>query len=247
MNGMTPYFSEQIKKHILLIEQDELVANQIILNLQTLNVHVSHCTHLAHADLQLTQDNIDLIIMERQLPDGDGIFLCQKISGKSNPTPCMLLTTHDSEADIVLGLDSGADDYITKPFSALEFRARVKALLRRCVNAAHSVNALAYNGIKINKQTREVIILEEVLTLTAREFDLLAYLATHPKQVFSRMQLLEAVWGYSHSGYEHTVNSHINRLRAKLPKQDGCADLVETVWGVGYKFSPPQNLLSNRH
>ncbi|WP_298774597.1 response regulator transcription factor [uncultured Shewanella sp.] len=246
MNGMPPYIAEKMKKHILLIEQDKVIANQIILNLQTLNVRISHCTHLACANLQLAQDNIDLIIMERQLPDGDGIWLCQKINIDANPTPCMLLTTYSSEADIVLGLDSGADDYITKPFRALELRARVNALLRRSINEGHSFDLLEYNGIQINKQTREVMVLEQVLTLTAREFDLLVYLATYPKQVFSRVQLLEAVWGYSYSGYEHTVNTHINRLRSKLLKQPGCSDLVETVWGVGYKFSPPVNLPFNQ-
>lgn len=174
------------------------------------------------------------------LPDGDGIMLCQQLREAEKSLPIMMLTAKDSEADIVLGLEAGADDYLVKPFSVLELRARVKAMLRRSKVQQVQTEQLDFNGVTINSTTREVVSNNSPLELTAREFDLLLFLAKHPLQVFSRMQLLEAVWGYNYDGYEHTVNSHINRLRSKLARSPGHPELVKTVWGVGYKFSPPE-------
>lgn len=241
MNGSTTNFSAVSSKTILLIEDEQDLAKLVMLNLKSMNHAVIHCVTLQQASQVIATKQIDLILMDRMLPDGDGITLCQQIRQDGNELPCMLLTAKDSEADIVLGLESGADDYLVKPFSVLELRARVKALLRRGTQLAHQDESLEFNGISINCNTREVIAFNETLELTAREFDLLLYLAQHPKQVFSRMQLLEAVWGYSYSGYEHTVNSHINRLRNKLARNACTTDLVKTVWGVGYKFAPPAN------
>ncbi|MCL1056628.1 response regulator transcription factor [Shewanella gelidimarina] len=241
MNRSNTTFTSVSSKKILLIEDEQDLAKLVMLNLKSMNHIVTHCTTLQQASQVIATKQIDLILMDRMLPDGDGITLCQQIREAGNEIPCMLLTARDSEADVVLGLESGADDYLVKPFSVLELRARVKALLRRGKQIEHQDDSLEFNGITINCSTREVIAFNETLALTAREFDLLLYLAQHPKQVFSRMQLLDAVWGYSYSGYEHTVNTHINRLRNKLAQSSSTADLVKTVWGVGYKFTPPAN------
>ncbi|BDM65885.1 DNA-binding response regulator [Shewanella sp. NFH-SH190041] len=223
---------------ILLIEDEQDLAQLISLNLQALDYQVHHATTLQQANLMLQQCQPDLILTDRLLPDGDGLMLCQQLRQAGADIPIIILTAKDSEADVVLGLESGADDYITKPFSVLELRARVKARLRHCTRPTHQ--ALEFNGFTINCDTREVIDDNTQLNLTAREFDLLTFMARHPQQVFSRMQLLEAVWGLNYEGYEHTVNSHINRLRNKLANRPRLADTVKTVWGVGYKFAPPE-------
>ncbi len=240
MNGIHKPFIENYSHHVLIVEDEPDLANLIKLNLNTLNYGVEHCTTLKSAREMLLLREFNLILIDRMLPDGDGIMLCQQLRESGVSTPCMILTAKDSEADIVLGLEAGADDYMIKPFSVLELRARVKALLRRCKPIEEQQESqLDFDGITINCATREVVAFEIPLELTAREFDLLLFMAKHPKQVFSRMQLLEAVWGYSYTGYEHTVNSHINRLRAKLSHCSSTAELVKTVWGVGYKFTPP--------
>ncbi|MGS0675994.1 response regulator transcription factor [Shewanella sp. 125m-1] len=239
MNGSINNNEHQTSKRILLLEDEQDLAKLVMLNLKSMNHDVIHCTTLQQAQRHIEHTNVDLIVMDRMLPDGDAITLCQQFREAGNDLPCMMLTAKDSEADIVLGLESGADDYLIKPFSVLELRARVKALLRRSRQLEQQQNSVEFDGITINCNTREVIAFNEVLELTAREFDLLLYLAQHPKQVFSRMQLLEAVWGYSYSGYEHTVNSHVNRLRSKLARNSHTSKLVKTVWGVGYKFTPP--------
>ena len=228
-------------QRILLVEDEIDLANLISLNLKSLNFEVIHASTLQHAKQVLSTQRIDLLLLDRMLTDGDGLMLCEQLRQNGELLPCMMLTARDSEADIVLGLESGADDYLVKPFSVLELRARVKALLRRGKQLTPATDTLTFDDLVIDSSTREVTAFNQALLLTAREFDLLLFLAQHPKQVFSRMQLLEAVWGYSYSGYEHTVNSHINRLRAKLAQTPSTSDLVKTVWGVGYKFSPPSH------
>ncbi|PMG80059.1 DNA-binding response regulator [Shewanella sp. 10N.286.51.B7] len=229
-----------MKQHILLVEDEQDLAKLIMLNLTALNYEVFHATTLSQAMQIIDTKSLDLILMDRMLPDGDGIMLCQQLREAGKSLPVMMLTAKDSEADIVLGLEAGADDYLVKPFSVLELRARVKAMLRRSKVQQVQTEQLEFNGVTINSTTREVVSNNSTLELTAREFDLLLFLAQHPLQVFSRMQLLEAVWGYNYDGYEHTVNSHINRLRTKLSRSPGHPELVKTVWGVGYKFSPPE-------
>ncbi|KPZ72294.1 MULTISPECIES: response regulator transcription factor [Shewanella] len=240
MNDSTKHNGHQIKPHILLVEDEQDLAKLIMLNLTALNYEVFHATTLSQAMQIIDTKTLDLILMDRMLPDGDGIMLCQQLREAEKSLPIMMLTAKDSEADIVLGLEAGADDYLVKPFSVLELRARVKAMLRRSKVQQVQTEQLDFNGVTINSTTREVVSNNSPLELTAREFDLLLFLAKHPLQVFSRMQLLEAVWGYNYDGYEHTVNSHINRLRSKLARSPGHPELVKTVWGVGYKFSPPE-------
>ena len=140
--------------------------------------------------------------------------------------------------DRVLGLEIGADDYLTKPFSLMELLARIKALLRRtdAMSGVAESKKYLFKGLRIDTGRREVVRDGELLELTPKEFDLLLYFASHPGEVFSRMQLLEEVWGYNHEGYEHTVNSHINRLRGKLEPDPAKPSYIKTAWGVGYRF-----------
>ena len=151
-----------------------------------------------------------------------------------------MLTSKSSELDRVLGLEMGADDYLTKPFSVLELTARVKAIFRRVDSLSKDKDsatvAIRSGDLQIDVEKRSVRLDGKPVDLTAKEFDLLVHFARHPGRVFSRAQLLDGVWGYSHSGYEHTVNSHINRLRTKIENNPNEPEFIETVWGVGYKF-----------
>jgi len=176
------------------------------------------------------------------LPGYNGLDLCRELRQQRPAVPIMLLTSLDSEADRVVGLELGADDYLTKPFSMRECQARIKALLRRSQisQKATSENIVSpklnFDELMINEASRSISLKGESIELTAREFDLLVYLAKNNQQVFSRSQLLDSIWGYSHEGYEHTVNTHINRLRKKLKREDGKPNFIQTVWSVGYKF-----------
>ena len=156
-----------------------------------------------------------------------------------------MLTAKSSELDRVLGLELGADDYLTKPFSMLELAARVKGVFRRADSSrprpqrggGAGAQLIEAGGLRIDLQRHEAQVDGQPVELTAKEFELLAYFARSPGRVFTRAQLLDQVWGYSHSGYEHTVNSHINRLRNKIERDPGNPDYIQTVWGVGYKFA----------
>jgi DNA-binding response OmpR family regulator len=158
--------------------------------------------------------------------------------------PILMLTARCSELDRVLGLELGADDYLTKPFSVRELVARVKALLRRAgpQSAAPAAEVIALGALHVDLARREVRVHGKSVDLTAKEFDLLVHFARSPGRVMTRLQLLQQVWGYGHSGYEHTVNSHINRLRAKIERDPNRPEIIETVWGVGYRCRDPREL-----
>ncbi|WP_223596614.1 response regulator transcription factor [Neobacillus bataviensis] len=179
----------------------------------------------------------DALIVDWMLPGMDGVSICRKIREEKHTVPIIMLTAKDSESDQVLGLEMGADDYVTKPFSPLTLMARIKAVTRRfqaqVPNERHDF--LQTEHFKVNKTTREVIIDgAQITNLTPKEFDLLYYLVEHPRQVFSREQLLERVWGYQFYGDERTVDVHIKRLRKKV--ETTSQPFFHTVWGVGYKF-----------
>lgn len=179
----------------------------------------------------------DALIVDWMLPGMDGVTICRKIREEKYTVPIIMLTAKDTESDQVLGLEMGADDYVTKPFSPLTLMARIKAVTRRVqTQVVHKTeDFLQTEHFKISKSTREVLVNgKSVTNLTPKEFDLLCYMAEHPKQVFSREQLLERVWGYQFYGDERTVDVHIKRLRKKV--EPATQPFFHTVWGVGYKF-----------
>ena len=184
----------------------------------------------------------DLLILDLMMPRLDGLEVCKALRAQGRTTPILMLTAKSTELDRVLGLELGADDYLTKPFSLAELLARVKALLRRAdlVRAAQaggqSSGVLRNGDLEILPSKRQVRWQGKPIEFTALEFDLLLHFAHHPGQVFSRGQLLNAVWGYTHDGYEHTVTTHINRLRAKLEADPMHPQLILTVRGAGYKL-----------
>ncbi len=227
-------------KKILIIEDEPELARLIELHLrdQGHDVVVAGDGNRG-LDLALMSD-FDLVILDLMLPDLDGLEICQKIRRQTNYTPILMVTAKSSEFDRVLGLEVGADDYLTKPFSVRELLARVKAILRRIEavsSARRQKQTITAGELRIDVQKRQVRIADELLHLTAKEFDLLVQFARHPGRVYSRAELLDQVWGYGHDGYEHTVNSHINRLRAKLEKDPANPRYILTVWGVGYQFA----------
>ena len=185
----------------------------------------------------------DLVVLDLMLPEMDGLTVCREIRTLPGYVPILMLTAKSTELDRVLGLEMGADDYLAKPFSVRELQARVKALFRRVealssrTGAGASDETIERGALRIETGKRRVSVGGREITLTAREFDLLAHFARQPGQVFNRARLLDQVWGYNHEGYEHTVNSHINRLRAKIERDPSRPEYILTVWGVGYKFS----------
>lgn len=227
-------------KRILVIEDQDDINELISLNLMAVGYHTTRCHNGQQGYEQALTGVFDVIVLDIMLPDRDGLQICQLLRAKQITTPILMLTAKKSETDRVVGLEMGADDYLTKPFSVRELQARVKALLRRVAfltePEAGANTYLSSGDLHIDKQKRRVRLAQQEITLTAKEFDLLSYMAGLPGQVFSRDQLLSAVWGYQHSGYEHTVNSHINRLRSKLELDPAKPEYVLTVWGVGYKF-----------
>jgi DNA-binding response OmpR family regulator len=193
----------------------------------------------------------DLVILDIMLPGVDGLELCRRLRARGGYTTVLMLTSRGTELDRVLGLEMGADDYLTKPFSIRELQARVKALFRRAEalrqpesqvpetasGSEAGEEVLRRGELCIEVSKRKVSLGKDVLNLTAKEFDLLHQFATHPGRVYSRMQLLDIVWGMGYEGYEHTVNSHINRLRNKIERDPAHPRYLLTVWGVGYKFA----------
>ena len=191
----------------------------------------------------------DLIILDIMLPRMDGWEVCRRLKSEAETKniPIIMLTARREERDVVEGLDLGADDYIKKPFSLAELMARVKAIFRR-INAVGAQTGeadspkISLGKLVIETDKRKVTLADKKVVLTAKEYDLLLHFASHPGRVYSRAQLLDQVWGYGYEGYEHTVNSHINRLRGKIEVDPANPEYVLTVWGVGYRFAEPQEL-----
>lgn len=227
-------------KKILIVEDQQDIADLIKLHLGDLGADVTHAAD-GHEGLRMAcAMEWDLMILDIQLPGPSGLEICRSVRRNEAFVPILLLTSRSSELDRVLGLDLGADDYITKPFSVMEFIARVKAVFRR-VDAQEkkepaSEEVIELGKLTINDQLHQVKLAGELIELTAREFDLLRHFACQPNRVFRRSELLDSVWGYGHDGYEHTVNSHINRLRAKIEADSNNPQIIVTVWGVGYKL-----------
>ena len=235
-------------RKILVIEDDRDIARLVELHLhdQGYEVQVAHDGVVGLK--QALSKAYDLIILDLMLPGIEGLELCRNLRTKPNYIPILMLTAKSTELDRVLGLEVGADDYLTKPFSIRELLARVKALFRRMEALGSQLvpgmqNTIQAGVLVIDAEKRTVTLAGKPADLTAKEFDLLLQFAQHPGRVYTRAQLLDLVWGYAHEGYEHTVNSHINRLRAKIERDPARPDFIRTVWGVGYKFSNLEDLL----
>ena len=227
---------------ILVIEDDPDIAQLVHLHLCDTGYDVDAVQDGETGLQQALTKSYDLILLDLMLPGIGGLELCRKLRGSSKYSLILMVTAKSTELDRVLGLEVGADDYLTKPFSILELLARVKALFRR-MDALRSQaplrNPLTIRAgdLVIEEDKRKVQLRGRSVELTAKEFDLLLQFAKHPGQVYTRATLLDLVWGYSHEGYEHTVNSHINRLRAKIEDDSSRPRYILTVWGVGYSFS----------
>lgn len=229
-----------MRKRILVIEDEHDIAELIRLHLEDLDFAVGMARD-GHEGLRRASIGAwDLIILDLRLPGIDGLEICRRLRQDSATVPILMLTSKSSELDRVVGLEVGADDYVTKPFSVLELMARVRAMLRRSEVTERALagtpERVDLGFLTIDPASRTATVRSEPVDLTAREFDLLLYFVSHPGRVFSRAELLDGVWGYGHEGYEHTVNSHINRLRAKIEDDPARPGIIVTVWGVGYKL-----------
>ncbi|MEZ5610527.1 MAG: response regulator transcription factor [Rhodocyclaceae bacterium] len=225
---------------ILVVEDQADIARLVRMHLEMLGHRVQCCDTLAYARQALGARRWDLLVLDLGLPDGDGLALCAELRARDPGIAVLMLTARGTEYDRVRGLETGADDYLSKPFSVLELQARVRALLRRAglAGAAAAGEVLEVAPLRIDLSRHEASVRGVAVALTATEFDLLLFLARNPGVVYSRQQLLSEVWSYNHEGYEHTVNSHINRLRAKIERDPAQPALIRTVWGVGYKLCP---------
>ncbi|RYG55261.1 response regulator transcription factor [bacterium] len=237
-----------------IIEDDRDIANLVQLHLRDLNMEVDVVHDGSKGWEMLSTSAYELVVLDIALPGMDGLEICRRLRARPQYTTILMLTSKDTELDRVLGLELGADDYLTKPFSIRELLARVKALFRRgeALDGASGSTAnldcpaggsgsgettIQSGELFIETDKRKVLLKGESVALTAKEFDLLHLFACHPGRVYTRTQLLDSVWGLGFEGYEHTVNSHINRLRNKIEMDPAHPRYLLTVWGVGYKFT----------
>jgi DNA-binding response OmpR family regulator len=228
---------------VLLVEDDADIASLVRIHLEDANYEVTVVTG-GRAGLDAAiQDQTDLLILDLSLPDVDGLDICRQLTRRERRPLILMLTARGTELDRVRGLELGADDYLTKPFSILELTARVRALFRRppvrYSTALDDNHVFVVGGLSLDSWQRCAHIAGIRIALTAREFDLLLWFVRHPNRIFSRADLLDAVWGTGYDGYEHTVNSHLNRLRSKLERDASHPSLLITVRGGGYKLVPP--------
>lgn len=226
---------------VLVVEDNPEIANLIQMHLRDIFCDVDIASDGATGLELFNSHTYDLVILDLMLPVMDGLEVCRRLREKNKLVPVIILTSKSSELDRVLGLEIGADDYMVKPFSIPELIARVKVQFRRseAIQAPpeNSTTTIERGDLVINTEKHSAHLRDARLDLTAKEFDLLLHFATHPGRVYSRMELLNQVWGYSYEGYEHTVNSHINRLRTKIEEDPAKPRHILTVWGVGYKFN----------
>ena len=228
-------------KRVLIVEDDIHIAELMRMHLHDEGYVIEQAADGNAGAQLLERERWDAIVLDLMLPGIDGLEICRRARAMARYTPIIITSARSSEVHRILGLELGADDYLSKPFSVLELVARVKALLRRSDamvrNARLNSEALEVDGLHIDPVSREVAVDGNQIELTPREFDLLHFFARHPGKVYSRLDLLNHVWGYRHDGYEHTVNTHINRLRTKVESDSGNPRRILTVWGRGYKFA----------
>lgn len=231
------------EKSVLIVEDDLEIAQIVSVNVKDLGLQTELAADGKTGLEKALSGRFSLIILDVMLPEMDGISLCRSIRNKDQLTPVLMLTARAEEIDRVLGLELGADDYMTKPFSVLELRARIKALLRRSrtmeeqsgSNGSRSI--IEIGSLSVNLEKRQVYLKNRELNVTVKEFDLLALFMQNPGRAFNRSELLNQIWGYSFEGYEHTVNTHINRLRNKIETDPANPLYLKTVWGMGYRFA----------
>jgi DNA-binding response OmpR family regulator len=229
-------------KKVLVVEDDHSIVDLLSIHLKDLDCDVDTAFNGLDGQEKALNNPYDLIILDIMLPGKDGISIAQKLRAFDVHTPIMMLTAKSEEIDKVLGLESGADDYLTKPFGVREFIARVKAIFRRQEQNKASgepgfVKKIVIDDLDIDVEKRKVLLSGQRIELTPKEFDLLVLLAGNPGRSYGREQLLNDVWGYEFSGYEHTVNSHINRLRSKIETDLANPKYILTTWGIGYRFN----------
>ncbi len=230
-------------KRVLLVEDDVNLTEILQLHLRTEGYAVEHASDGRHGLALVERGGWDAIVLDLMLPGIDGLEICRRARAAARYTPIIITSARGSEVHRILGLEMGADDYLAKPFSVLELLARLKALMRRVEAIAQGMQvenrSVESGGLRLDRMTRQAQLDGTVLELTPREFDLLHHFVQNPERVFSRIELLNRVWGIRHNGYEHTVNTHINRLRAKIEPDPRNPSRIVTVWGSGYKFCLP--------
>lgn len=224
----------------LIIEDDKDISELISIHLSDMQMEVDKAFDGKDGLMKALNNNYRFILLDIRLPLLDGFEVCKRLRMEKNNTPVLMITSKSEEIDKVLGLEIGADDYISKPFGIRELLARIKAVLRRTERASQSTTddhqELRCDKLYVNVVMRIVEVAGQRIELSPKEFDLLVHLASNPGKTYSRMQLLNQVWGYEFEGFEHTVNSHINRLRSKIEVNMGQPEYILTTWGVGYKF-----------
>ncbi len=227
-------------KEVIIIEDEKDIAELIELHLEDLDCKVKMFHNGQEGHDYAQTHPFDLMILDINLPGMNGIDVCRNLRAEKVNSPILMLTARSEEIDKVLGLETGADDYLTKPFSIRELLARVKANLRRVeidTKSDEEESSIQYKSLVLDKKKRKVSLNDQRIELTPKEFDLLYLLAANPGVTYDRKDLLNLVWSYDFEGYEHTVNSHINRLRAKIEKDPTKPEYVLTTWGVGYRFN----------
>jgi two-component system alkaline phosphatase synthesis response regulator PhoP len=243
-DNQTPEPTER-KISLLVVEDDENISSAISEYFSRAGYNVKTVHDGLTGVRAALDDPPDAVVLDLMLPKMDGLAVCRELREKVNYLPILMLTAKDDVVDKVLGLEMGADDYITKPFSLRELEARIKSVLRRSRTASSSDGSkdeapIIRGRLRIDPARREVTIGERQVDLTPKEFDLLRLFAANPGRVFPRKYLLEKIWDYSYEGYDRTIDSHINRLRAKIEENPENPQMVLTVWGIGYKFSDEQ-------
>jgi DNA-binding response OmpR family regulator len=234
--------SEPVKR-VLLVEDDIHLTEVLRVHLEDDGYALEHAGDGRHAMALVERGGWDAIILDLMLPGIDGLEICRRARDVARYTPIIITSARGSEVHRIIGLEMGADDYLAKPFSMLELLARLKALLRRVESMARTVRIdsplIELGALAVDRLTRQARLRGQLIELTPREFDLLYHFAQNPERVYSRIELLNRVWGARHDGYEHTVNTHINRLRGKLEADPRNPAWIVTVWGLGYKFCVP--------
>jgi len=238
------------RRHVLLVEDDMEIAKLIRLHLVDGGADVVHTADGAGGLALAMSGSWDLVLLDLGLPGCDGLDVCRQVRAFRPAMPIIVVTARTTEEERVRGLEAGADDYVVKPFGVRELLARIDALLRRMSlldpDPGGDAGRIVVGDIELDPSAHLAIVAGRTVALTAREFALLLHFVRHPGRVFRRTELLDAVWGYSHAGYLHTVNTHINRLRGKIEPDTARPCYIETVWGVGYRLAAPHRPSSAR-